>query len=310
VRPGIFQSAFSRGGLLVLLLYVALCLGYGYGLTQLTYAGEESQTINAERRASQLDSDATREGALWPWFVGVMYSVLFTSTLTHYYFDGFIWKVRHKENRQNLAMQVEAGRNAPQPVPSWWDAQGAVGPGKMLLRQSLYFGLPIALIMFTGWKTWTDSVKNPMAIEAHVKKAEELSKKGLEYQAQKEMESAIAACNNLLEIEGRMVGIRPTPSDYCLMSDLIYRKSRYYAISVGPAQGVPHRELLEGHRRELNSAIDTLRKALALPDEMGQFGHILAPNLTRADAEALAEAMQKEIGAIDKQLAVMASSKN
>src|SRR6185503_7898581 len=47
-RPGLFQRAFSRGGLIVLVAYMVLCFGYGYGLTQLTSASEPSNEVQAK----------------------------------------------------------------------------------------------------------------------------------------------------------------------------------------------------------------------------------------------------------------------
>ena len=42
------------------------------------------------------------------WVLGTLFALAFTSEILHYYYDGFIWKVRHKENRQHLAMNENA----------------------------------------------------------------------------------------------------------------------------------------------------------------------------------------------------------
>ena len=36
------------------------------------------------------------------WLMSALLAIGFTSTLLHYYFDGFIWKLRHEQNRENL----------------------------------------------------------------------------------------------------------------------------------------------------------------------------------------------------------------
>jgi hypothetical protein len=131
----------------------------------------------------------------------------------------------------------------------------------------------------------------------------------LHYEAQKEIKAAIAACDNLIAIQSQMIAIRPTPADYCLMADLVYRKSNYYAQVIGPSEGRPLQELLEGHRVEVERAIDYYEKALALPDEMGEFGHLHESGLTRDGAKQYVAAMQKELIQIDERLAKLKAGK-
>ncbi|TWU14569.1 Tetratricopeptide repeat protein [Symmachiella macrocystis] len=46
----------------------------------------------------------------------IVYSVLFTSTILHYYYDGFIWKVREKTNQANLGL----AQGAVMPRSQWF----------------------------------------------------------------------------------------------------------------------------------------------------------------------------------------------
>jgi len=85
-----------------------------------------------------------------------------TSTLLHYYFDGFIWKVRHQQNREALALDSDS-------TPSWWQSAKLNGAGTMLLRQSLYFGLPMAILTIGAVAAWSQPATN--YIEAHVSRA-------------------------------------------------------------------------------------------------------------------------------------------
>jgi hypothetical protein len=59
--------------------------------------------------------------------MSVLLAIGFTSTLMHYYFDGFIWKLRHKQNREGLALtsERETSSDGPASTPSltarsWW----------------------------------------------------------------------------------------------------------------------------------------------------------------------------------------------
>ncbi len=80
-RPGLFARLHARGGWFVALFYVLVCLAYGEIIT----------TVHDNR-----------------WLMSVLLAIGFTSTLMHYYFDGFIWKLRHKQNREGLALDGRA----------------------------------------------------------------------------------------------------------------------------------------------------------------------------------------------------------
>ena len=81
-RAGMFRALHGRGGWLVGGAYVALCLAYGGVLT----TQHENRLL-----------------------MSVLLALGFTSTLLHYYFDGFIWKLRHRQNRENLGGVNDAG---------------------------------------------------------------------------------------------------------------------------------------------------------------------------------------------------------
>ncbi|MFO1092932.1 MAG: tetratricopeptide repeat protein [Planctomycetaceae bacterium] len=79
------RYVFRRG---MVLLYVGLIVAYGaIGLVG---------PMAANRTVSQ-----------------VFYGLLFTSTILHYYYDGFIWKVRESTNRQSLGLAVDGAASAP-----------------------------------------------------------------------------------------------------------------------------------------------------------------------------------------------------
>lgn len=77
---GAFMSFVFRRGMV--LLYLGLIVSYG----ALAFAG-----------SMVLDGTISR----------IFYGILFTSTILHYYFDGFIWKVREKANIVSLGIESE-----------------------------------------------------------------------------------------------------------------------------------------------------------------------------------------------------------
>lgn len=136
-RKGIFSYAFSKGGLVIAVGYVAICLIYGALLTH-------SKLVEARSVQS------------YDWltaFSCVVLCISFTSTLMHYYYDGFIWKLRHKENSENLEDKASRGKQAVS--GSWWERMGqqslwarfkADTFAATCVRQLLYFGVPLGLL--------------------------------------------------------------------------------------------------------------------------------------------------------------------
>ncbi len=81
---GFMKYLFRRG---MVLLYLGLITAYG---------------------ALGLVAPLVEDGTVSRFF----YGVIFTSTILHYYYDGFIWKVREKSNQANLGLEESSGRPA------------------------------------------------------------------------------------------------------------------------------------------------------------------------------------------------------
>ncbi|MFO0918601.1 MAG: hypothetical protein U0872_09835 [Planctomycetaceae bacterium] len=120
---GFMKYVFRRG---MVLLYLGLITAYG----ALGLLG--SQVMN---------------GSISQIFTGI----LFTSTILHYYYDGFIWKVRETANQQGLGVSQSVGspRTTPAPAP--------VGNFSHLLKWSP--ALLIGGLLFT-----TDFLDPPLTI--------------------------------------------------------------------------------------------------------------------------------------------------
>ena len=86
---GLVRQLFRRSGLMVF-VYIALVAAYGAGTRLPEFLGGES-------------------------LEELMVSVIWTSTLMHFYLDGFIWKVREQETRAGLGIGDSA--SAPETRP-------------------------------------------------------------------------------------------------------------------------------------------------------------------------------------------------
>ena len=139
-----FTRAFAKGGFVILAVYVIACLIYGVAVSffGVTLPFKTWHKLSGGGGATLFHS------SIGVWYGGVLAAIGFTSTFLHYYYDGFIWKFRHKENQQNLVLEETAtgdtSTTQQESGHSWWAGQaGSRSPAQVLFRQGLYLGLPI-----------------------------------------------------------------------------------------------------------------------------------------------------------------------
>ena len=127
-----FRYLFSDGRFRIVLFYVILILAYG----------------GVEALARSTDNYLIYD---------VAKVIIAASAFLHYYYDGFMWKVRKKEIRQNL-VEVEGDDSAETVHTTWRERlEQIIERWKGLRyvfeisRQVLYFGVPILLL------AWSDA---------------------------------------------------------------------------------------------------------------------------------------------------------
>ena len=191
---------------------MALCLLYGLLLTDEIWLPIVSQFADQK--------------VLIKVFFGTVVSLNFTSTLLHYYYDGFIWKVRHKENRQNLTMAGTAARqNIQQPADpsatahaSWWDKSSEAAPaGRIFLKQLLYFGTPILFIVLMTASVSRSSPSWPLRLATLVMTSPE--------DQQADVDGAIKAIQRQIKLEEHMQELSPKANHLTYLGDLRYLRS-------------------------------------------------------------------------------------
>jgi hypothetical protein len=253
-RPGIFQKLFSRGGWNVASIFVIGCLLYGCFL-----AFPSSMLYSL-----QLVGDNVQMGAKW--FEGVIFALSFTSTLLHYYYDGFIWKIRHKENQQYLGILATESKA---PAHSWWEGMSRSTARGAFFRQCLYFVPPILLLSATFWILKDDSIRSKPI--GHVVAASSPTA----------AEAAILAMEDQLEVESTMIRIRPRSKHHTYQADLLYMIGLarvWVAEQLGTTSDLLHEE----RRRSLAEAIASLERALELGPP---YGHAEDPKMSRKNIE-------------------------
>lgn len=277
-RAGGFEKAFARGGLLVLGGYVLACLIYGVLLT------------NHIRPFASFGFTSQQEyKTAMKFLIATLVSAGFTSTLLHYYYDGFIWKVRHKENRENLAM-TEGTTTADQQARSWWDRGRFATALTTILWQCLYFAVPMLLLVCSYWLVQQKNLVRPLTQAFAVTK---LQTAGPTDESNVQAKAAIAAMENQLQIERKMIEIRPLAKHYAYLAELTYAKSRTESKLTLDLEPARFADVSDKHRHEVLKAIAALQQALA---HRGPYGHPEHQNLDRKWIEDTLLRWKLEIG--------------
>jgi len=269
-RPGIFRALHARGGWAMALLYVAVCFGYGAAVT----------TVHQNR-----------------WFMGVMLAIGFTSTLMHYYYDGFIWKLRHAQNRANLAMEEPfktKDQNPPDTAnPSWWQTFKSTPARVIFLRQCLYFGLPIAGLTVLAQAAWQQP---PEDYHVHMRRANAANKAGLRNETRKEVETTLVAMERELPIATKIAELKPSGANSAALAFLIYWHAQYRLKVVPELDGkFPAPEQQSELADQIERAAQELERAVALGSPLGHPGR---ESLTAEDAGVALRRWDGEITAL------------
>jgi hypothetical protein len=261
-RPGLFQKVFARGGWLAAGGFVLVCGVYGFVLANGFGAASAGHATGSAAR----------------WLVGTLFALGFTSTLLHYYFDGFIWKMRHKENQENLELLAPGGA-PPSRSSSWWEGVAGSTPLRALLRQGLYFVPPILLLSLSFWTLEADPVRS--APIGHV----------MSLTSRSEAKAVLPVLEERLEVERTMTRIRPRSKHYTYEADLAYMLSVARAWLAGKP-GAASETLAAERRRLLSEAVASLERALELGPP---YGHPEDPGMGRRDVELRLQEWRQEL---------------
>ena len=253
-----FRSFFRHGGWLLVSAYVALCLAYGAFV---------SGTFLAEGFLSRYTwySIEFASTSAFSWISGVLIATLFTSNFLHYYYDGFIWKVRHRENRANLEMTDQTSTSEssrPLSVRSWWDANMTSGPLPTLFRQTVYFAPPLLFLIVTFWMVNREETQAPMQLLGQsVSQFRDGRADG------SRVEPSLAAAKRQLEVQRRMAEMSSDAHHLTYKADLQYHVS-WAQTSLVMLDRKPSAAELEAHRRNIIEARNDLEAALEASGEL------------------------------------------
>jgi hypothetical protein len=270
-RAGIFRSLHARGGWLAAAGYVALCLLYG-----------DLITLKYDSR----------------WLMSALLPIGFTSTLLHYYFDGFIWKLRHRQNGENLLSEAESARRGTR-ASSWSEMRVRSAP-QVLLRHALYFGVPMGILTWGAVSAW--NAQSSGYIE-HMFRAQTLHSEGLESAAHGEARVAFGAMQREMPYARRLAELRPTAAREAELAFLIYNRARYEHDVLPAIDGkdVDADEMV-AYLTAVQEAIRVLQHAIDLG---GSLAHQGREAMTANDAARVLQSWRHVAAGLEAQAAVI-----
>ena len=263
-RAGMFRALHGRGGWLVGGAYVALCIAYGGVLT----TQHENRLL-----------------------MSVLLALGFTSTLLHYYFDGFIWKLRHRQNRENLGGVNDAAAAADNAASSWWNVARSRSPLRVLVRQAVYFGVPLTTLSVGA--LWV--LESPGAnYVGYMMRGRVLFEQGQEQQALDQARAALVSMEWQLPLAKQLAELQPTAAREASLAFLLYNRSQYRELLIPTLTGRDvGAESMARHRENVAAAARLLQRAL---ERGGSIGHSGREEMKREDAARALASWRRELG--------------
>lgn len=261
-RTGIFNwlhSRSSRWGIaLAASAYIGFCVAYGDLIT------------------TQFDNR---------WLMSCLLAVGFTSTLMHYYFDGFIWRMRHSQNSDAL-ISVEKQQESS----SWWNNAAVLSPGAVLVRQLIYFGLPMAILTWGALQVWQGSGQSYIQ---QMYRAQMLSQRGEHTAAADMARKAYASMQKEFPLAEKLLELRPSAANHVQLAFLVFNESLYRNQIMPALDGInPTSMQVQNHVENIRLAIELLESALQKSTSLAHPGR---EQLSRADAEAIVMSWRRQL---------------
>ncbi|MBM79868.1 MAG: hypothetical protein CMJ78_04660 [Planctomycetaceae bacterium] len=287
-RSGLFTRLFSRGGAAIAAAYTIVCLLYGFSLSEM--AGE--WIIGAWSNVFAGGAD---------WLLGCLLAACFTSTFLHYYYDGFIWKVRHQENRLNLGLQKGTAEVATETL-SWWDRSNSASVVRALSKQLLYFIPPLSLVIVTWYLVQVEGTETA-PLESAQNVILGLDEKTPDVNAD-EVSAAISTIDEQILFEEDMAEIVPRPKHFAYIAELSLTKARLKE-RLAKVNGVS--EMPTGLLDDMQVAVGSFEQLLKYP---GPYDHPERTTWSQNDILQLVSILRQQVNALELRENLPGSSGN
>jgi hypothetical protein len=216
----------------------------------------------------------------------VLGGILAASALLHFYYDGFIWKMRERQTRASLGIDGGQELAQVQGLAPLWLAHGA--------KWALFFAVPLA-VLAVGWRTSSvDPDEMTLAIaEASPDVSEVQLNLGISLQHRGDVEGAVSA-------ERKALSLHPIDPETQLRASILLAESLVELAQRKVAAGSSRAAALAGSYGDWQLALDHVRWARdSLPG---------APDVDRLAEQVAAAASEARLATAPPSVTVPASS--
>ncbi len=266
-RAGWFRWLHSRNTLWAAALYVIACIAYGEGLT------------------TDFQTD---------WITIPVLALGFTSTLMHYYFDGFIWKLR----KPGTAATLDG--SAPGLAADRGPATHRGPTLREWLRPLLVFGLPLGLMTTVAAASWAPP--QPAYTET-LKQAVQAARAGDRELAIREARRALLAMDRELPAVRALARLEDASPRDAQLALLLYSHRWVQYTLLPQLSGRDDVERLVLQRDGIVEPLQILDRALARGGSVAHPGH---ETMTPEEARRLRDGWSRQMQQLDEQLARLA----
>ena len=263
-RPGWFRWLHSRNTVWAAALYVLACLAYGEGLTT------DFQSA---------------------WITIPVLALGFTSTLMHYYFDGYLWKLRKPVTAATLD-------GSPSASATDREAVARRGPTRReWLRPLLVFGLPLGLMTGLASASWAPPQP---AYTDSLREAVQAARDGEREAALREARRALAAMDRALPRVRALARLEASSARDAELALLLYSHRWLQYALLPQLSGRNDIEQLALQRDGIAEPLQILDRALARGGSVAHPGH---EAMSLDEARRLREGWARQMQQLDERLA-------
>jgi hypothetical protein len=185
----------------------------------------------------------------------------------------------------------DAAAAADNAASSWWNVARSRSPLRVLVRQAVYFGVPLTILSVGA--LWV--LESPGAnYVGYMMRGRVLYEQGQEQQALDQARAALVSMEWQLPLAKQLAELQPTAAREASLAFLLYNRSQYRELLIPTLTGRDvGAESMARHRENVAAAARLLQRAL---ERGGSIGHSGREEMKREDAARALASWRRELG--------------